>query len=407
MSIFCPADILIPPEENLPKWSVVACDQYTSQRDYWDRVRSHIAEDISTGHLILPEAELGDDLDIRADRIHACMEQYLEDQVFQEYKNAYIYIERTLSDGKIRRGVLGVIDLEAYHYLPDVFPEVRATEKTVMERIPAREKVRDNAVLDMTHILLLADDDQDLIFSQIPKCEELPVVYAFDLMENGGHIVGRLLAGQNAEKLEAGIAAYEDYARRKHGENQKPIIYAVGDGNHSLAAAKACYEKLSIDERMVSECAKRYALVELGNIHDPQQCFEPIHRIVSTDSPDALLQALKEEIGTDTGYSLEWFAGEENGIIPIRVNDADIPVAILQDFLDRYSVENKITIDYIHGGNVLKSLSKEQGNIGFTLSAIEKENFFYYIQQNGYLPRKTFSLGHASEKRYYLETRKL
>lgn len=404
MRIFCPADILIPPKEKLPKWSVVACDQYTSQREYWEQVRSHTDGEVSAIQLILPEAELGDDLDARAEKIHDRMDQYLAEKVFREFKNSYIYIERTLTDGNIRRGILGMIDLEAYHYLPDSAAEVRATEKTVVERIPARKKIREKASLDMSHILLLADDAQDLIFSRLQNCEELPLIYDFDLMENGGHIVGRLVDGENAREVEAGIAAYEDYARRKHGENYKPIVYAVGDGNHSLAAAKACYEKLQQEEK---EGARRYAMVELGNIHDPQQCFEPIHRIVTTDAPDDLLQALKAEIGDTAGYDLAWFAGEDKGSIPIRVEDADLPVKVLQDFLDRYAAEHRITIDYIHGDDVLKNLCKEQGNIGFRLSTIEKKDLFDSIQKNGYLPRKTFSMGHANEKRYYLETRKL
>ena len=226
-------------------------------------------------------------------------------------------------------------------------------------------------------------------------------------MENGGHITGRLIAGQHAEKLKRGIAAYEDYARKKHGDNQQPIVYAVGDGNHSLAAAKACYEKQNRERDNNLHTFKRYAMMELGNIHDPEQCFEPIHRIVNTDTPDALLQELENQIGADTGYGLQWFDGEKEGVITIRVQDKDTPVSVLQEFLDQYAEKNEIEIDYIHDEQVLRYLCKHKGNVGFYLPAIEKENFFYYIQKNGYLPRKTFSMGHANEKRYYLESRKL
>ena len=282
------------------------------------------------------------------------------------------------------------MDLEAYDYRPDTDCPVRATEKTVVERIPPRVNIRKDAPLELPHVLLLCDDPQQIIFSSIDT-QQLPVIYDFDLMQGGGHITGWLLQGQNAHQLRQAISQYEAI--------EKPVKYAVGDGNHSLASAKTCYEMSKIP-------AARYALVELENIHDEAQEFEPIHRIVKDTDPKHLLAQLECVAGGD-GYSLQWFSGDQSGTVQLRLAPGQLSVGALQNFLDTYLQANPGETDYIHGDDSLKQLSARENAIGFLLPPMEKSQLFGGIVADGVLPRKTFSMGHAQEKRYYLEARKI
>lgn len=411
MNLFEPADIMIPKNVNMEKWSVIACDQFTSQPEYWERVEEYVGEAASSLKLIFPEAKLGEESGYIVPKIRETMEAYLKQNLFAEYKNTFIYVERTLLDGTIRKGIVGAINLEEYDYSPESLSGIRATERTVVERIPPRKVIRENAIIELPHILLFSDDEKDILCGHLESVKEsLPLLYDFDLMEGGGHISGRLVAGDAVDAFLEKLEAYGDFIQQKYKDSEKtPMMFAVADGNHSLATAKACYEdmKLRNQGKDLTDHPARYALVEVVNIHDQAQKFEPIHRIVKNTDAKALLEALKSVSCVEEGYPVKWYIGEESGVITLDSAKGQLPIGILQNFLDEYLSVHSGEIDYIHGEHVLQELSKEEHAIGFALPVIEKDKFFKGIIEDGVFPRKTFSTGHAEEKRYYLESRRI
>ena len=411
MNLFEPADILIPKAEEMEKWSVIACDQFTSQPEYWERVETYVGDAPSTLKLIFPEAKLGEESSDMVSKIRESMENYLDTGLFEEYKNSFIYIERTLLDGSIRKGIVGAINLEEYDYSPHSLSGIRATEKTVVERIPPRKIIRENAIMELPHILLFSDDEKDLMCGYLESVKDkMQVIYEFDLMEEGGHIVGRLVTGDVLDGLIEQMEAYGDFIVHKYRDSKKvPMLFAVADGNHSLATAKACYEDIKLKNPGVDlrKHPARYALVELVNIHDEAQKFEPIHRIVKNVDVQALLGALILDSCAEEGYPVRWYSGEKHGVVYLDPEKGQLPIGILQNFLDEYLSVHLGVIDYIHGEEVLHQLSKEPNSIGFELPTIDKNKFFKGIIEDGVFPRKTFSTGHAQEKRYYLEARKI
>ena len=411
MNLFEPADILIPNVKEMKKWAVIACDQFTSQPEYWERVENYVGDAPSSLKLIFPEAKLGEESSDMVSEIRASMVNYLENGVFDEYRNAFIYIERTLLDGSIRKGIVGAINLEEYDYSPHSLSGIRATEKTVVERIPPRKVIRENAILELPHILLFSDDEKDMMCGYLESVkEELPLIYEFDLMEEGGHICGRLVTGDKRNAFLEKMEAYGDFIAQKYKDSKKiPMMFAVGDGNHSLATAKACYEdiKLKSPGKDLLNHPARYALAELVNIHDEAQKFEPIHRIVKNVDVQAMLGALILDSCAEEGYPVRWYSGEKHGVIYLDPKKGQLPIGILQNFLDEYLSVHLGVVDYIHGEDVLQQLSKESNSIGFELPVIDKKKFFKGIIEDGVFPRKTFSTGHAREKRYYLEARKI
>lgn len=408
MNTFIPANILLPTVDSMERWAVIACDQFVSQKDYWLRVREYVGIAPSSLHMILPEAELGGDPAQAIDSINRTMERYLAEDIFTCYENAFIYVERTLLGGSVRRGIIGAVDLEQYDYTPGSSSAVRATEKTVVERIPPRQRIRKDASIELPHVLLLCDDEKRaLIDSVANKKEQLPLLYDFMLMEGGGRIRGWLVRGEAAEEFCRELDRYEAHCRQKLGSS--PVLFAVGDGNHSLAAAKACYEALK--ERSpnadLSAHPARYALVELENIHDESQVFEPIHRIITDTDPNAMLAALQANVCAEGGCPVRWFAGKQSGTVYLNTENGQLPIGVLQNFLDDYLQSNPGETDYIHGDDALKQLAQADNAIGFLLPAMEKGQLFTGIIADGVLPRKTFSMGHAQEKRYYLEARRI
>ena len=405
MSIFLPADILFPKTKELEKWAVVACDQFTSQPEYWERVRAYIGETPSTIHMIFPEAELETKGKEMIGKINSAMETYVAEGMFEEYKDSYVYVERTLQNGSIRKGVVGAIDLESYDFKEGSVSSIRATEKTVVERIPPRMEIRRDAVLEMPHVLLFCNDEKKtLIESLEERKEHLSKIYDFDLMEDGGHIAGWLVQGEEAKAFSQRFLQYED-----EKSQTSSLIMAVGDGNHSLATAKACYEELKekYPNQDWSTHPARYALVELENIHDEAQEFEPIHRLVTGVDTDKLLAELKLSIGNEAGRGITCCVNGCEEKIYLNPELGELAVGILQNFLDEYLRKNDGEIDYIHGEDVLRGLAKEKDAIGFLVPTIDKAQLFSGIEHDGVLPRKTFSMGHAQEKRYYLECRKI
>ena len=411
MNLFEPANILIPKMETMEKWAVIACDQFTSQPEYWERVAEYVGDDKSALKLIFPEAKLGEESSDMVEEIKVTMESYLADGTFAEYEDSLIFVERTLLDGSIRKGVVGAINLDEYDYSSYSLSGIRATEKTVVERIPPRKVIRENALVELPHILLFSDDEKDFMCGYLESVkEELPLLYDFDLMEGGGHITGRLVKGEHLACFTEKMEAYGDFIVHKYRDSKKvPMMFAVADGNHSLATAKACYEDIKLKNPGVdlSNHPARYALVEVVNIHDEAQKFEPIHRIVKNVDVNAILGALILDSCAEEGYPMRWYSGEKHGVVYLDPAKGQLPIGILQNFLDEYLSVHLGVIDYIHGEDVLKELSKEPNSIGFELPVIDKQKFFHGIIEDGVFPRKTFSTGHAQEKRYYLEARKI
>ncbi|MBQ1516376.1 MAG: DUF1015 domain-containing protein [Lachnospiraceae bacterium] len=411
---FRPADILIPAGCDMSKWSVVACDQFTSQPDYWDRVEEFVGDAPSTLRITLPEIRLDrPDTEERIEAIHRTMDEYLDRGLFTCYPDSLIYVERRLSDGLIRPGLVGAVDLEQYDYSEDAHGLVRATEAVVPKRLPPRIAVRRGSDLELPHVLMLIDDPEKTVLEPLAAEKgRMQMVYHFDLMERGGSIRGYLLPDDLKEKTARALAALADRKRFNEHFGTKdldPLLFAVGDGNHSLASAKEVYKSV---KGTPDEPFARFSLVEVGNLCDDSLVFDAINRVVFDVDPKALLRALTEVYpnayyGLGEGHSFTYCLGGEEGMITIPDPEAELPIATLQNFLDHYTEEHGGRIDYIHGANVVRSLSLQSGTIGFILPSIDKESLFRTVVFEGKLPRKTFSMGQANDKRYYLEARRI
>lgn len=416
---FGPADILLPQNCDLTKWSVVACDQYTSQNDYWERVAQTVGDAPSTLKLILPESQLEDGhFEEHVADINRTMDEYLDQGLFRTLPNALIYVERWLDNKKLRRGLVGVVDLECYDYNAGSSSLIRATEGTVITRLPPRVAVRRNASLELPHIMVLVDDpDKQLIEQLTYETDRMEEVYDFDLMERGGHITGYLVP----EDLQADVceilntlARPHDFARKYDAKGKPVLLFAIGDGNHSLAAAKAAYEekKQHTPQEQWADLPARYALVELVNLHDESLEFEPIHRVCFDVDADELMKDFLAaypgaHYGEGEGHTITYVFDTEVGKITIPKPTAQLPVGTLQDFLDQWMQTHSGRIDYVHGDDVTWELGRKPGNIGFLLPAMGKDELFKTVIFDGALPRKTFSMGEAHDKRFYLEARKI
>ncbi len=400
-----PADILLPKNVPTENWCVVACDQYTSQPEYWQEVKKMAGDLPSTYHMVYPECYLETtDAAEYAAGINAAMERYLADGAFREVTNSYIYVERALSDGKIRRGVMMALDLEQYRYEAGSKTPIRATEGTVLERIPPRVKIRHGAPLELPHIMVLIDDKQRSVIEGIDTAN-LKLEYEGNLMQESGSIHGFSLNQAEAEKLERAL-------------DNLPIsdnlLFAVGDGNHSLATAKACYEELkkSLSPEEAANHPARYALVEVVNLYDESLQFEPIHRVVFQTKPDELMNELRKfyEI-SDTpckGHKITCVIGKNKKDIWVKNPPSNLEVGTLQKFLDAKLETVGGKADYIHGDEVVEQLCADDSSaIGFLLPKMEKSSLFETVAIDGALPRKTFSMGHACDKRFYMECRKI
>ena len=414
---FKSADIFLPKNTDMEKWAVVACDQYTSEPEYWEDVCKIAGDEKSTLNLILPEVYLEDkDVDKRIEKIHSNMDEYVNSGVFKEYKDAMIYVERIQSDGKMRAGIVGMIDLEEYDYRKGSKSAVRATEATVVERIPPRIKVRRGAPIELPHIMILIDDDKKTVVEPLEKSkDEFEKVYDFDLMKKGGHISGYVIDKKSQEKVTEALEALGDIDafNAKYNLNEtSPLVYAMGDGNHSLATAKEFYEeqKRNNPDKDLSNAACRYALVEIVNLHSPALEFEAIHRIVNGVNTAALMEEMEVELDLSENKSEQMITVVENGNeknLYVHKPSSKLTVGSLQNFLDKYIKENGGKVDYIHGAEVIRELSKKENSIGFLLPDMGKEELFPTVIVDGALPRKTFSMGHAEDKRFYVEARKI
>ncbi|MBQ1537559.1 MAG: DUF1015 domain-containing protein [Ruminococcus sp.] len=416
---FVPADILLPNDTDLSKWAVIACDQFTSEPEYWEETREITKNNVSTLDLILPEVYLGEaDVDERIDRIHKNMYGYLDSGVFEELPQALIYVERTQTDGILRAGLVGAVDLEQYDYNKGSTSQIRATEATVIERIPPRVKVRQAAPIELPHIMILIDDAAKTIIEPLAeKKDSFRKLYSFELMQGGGRIEGWLLDPKTRDMLIMELEQFEQQSEfdKRYGLSGVPTLtYAMGDGNHSLATAKAFYEQLKAEnpDKDLSAHPARFALAEIVNLHSPALNFEAIHRIV-TGIDEAKLTA-------DITAALDLHEGRTEGAQSFGIvnngktvwytagnTSSKLTVGTLQNFLDKWCSDNGAGIDYIHGTEVVEKLSKDNGSLGFLLPDMGKEELFPTVIADGALPRKTFSMGHARDKRYYIEARKI
>lgn len=416
MKTFTTADILIPKNENMEKWCVVACDQYTSEPSYWSEVESIVGDNPSTLRLTLPEIYLeDDDVSERIKKINETMSDYLDKGIFKTLENSMIYVERTTLDGRVRKGIIGKIDLEDYDYNKGSETMVRATEKTVIERIPPRMKVRENALIELPHIMLLIDDEKKDIIDSLDKVvTKDEMVYDVDLMQKGGHITGYKLKDENVNDILSKLDALADknIFEDKYGVSDKGVLlFAVGDGNHSLATAKATYNKLKESNASLDVLNKaRYALVEVVNLHSDALEFEPIHRVLFDIDTDDFMRELNKYYDinkTKMGQKIHIITKDIDDDFYIDNPKSNLAVGSIQLFIDEYLENHKGRVDYIHGDDVTRSLGKKENNIGILLPKMEKNDLFKTVILDGALPRKTFSMGHSYDKRYYLEARKI
>ena len=406
--IFSGADILLPKKDvDLKKWSVAACDQYTAEPAYWDEVTKFVGKSPSALHMIYPEAYLQTtDREKTIADINKTMQDYLDGGIFDVFHNALIYVRRTMNNKTVRSGLLGCVDLECYDYFKNSKALVRATEGTVLDRIPPRVAIRSGAPLEIPHVMLLADDGENKIFSAAVKAEKKPL-YNFDLMQGGNNVQGFLIT-----QPEAVLSAVDELYAQKAKESQNPLLFAVGDGNHSLAAAKSMWE--SIKQGLSGEEQKnhpaRFALCEVVNIYDEALEFEAIHRVVRGCDPAAVLGSLEKMGATSKdgrGNRVEFFTKNQSGVLFLNNDRPELAIYRLQLMLDECLALEKGELDYIHGAEAVKKLAQEDGSIGFVLGAMDKQALFPTVVSGGALPRKTFSMGEANEKRFYLECRKL
>ncbi len=412
--IFTEADILLPcgsaDSSVWNSWSVIACDQFTSEPEYWEECANNASGKASAYNFILPEAYLGcskeeehkktvDDSMKNACKVLSC-----------EIDNTLVYLERTLPDGSVRAGIVGKVDLEEYDYNKGSTSAIRATEATVLERIPPRCAIRAAATVELPHVMLFGDEKWSWVITEVKDSlrhtEDVTKIYDFDLMQGGGHLVGYALAGEALSTALEAIEYYEDY---RGGMNSGAVVYAVGDGNHSLAAAKAHFENLKAElgDGAMTHPA-RYALVEIVSLGDKSIEFEPIYRLVKDCDTDALVGAFKSYAGEgNDGQAVTVITANSKENVTISNPAHALTVGSLQMFLDDYLKNNKGECDYIHGEDTTERLAKADGCVGFIFDGMEKSELFSYVEAHGALPRKTFSMGAAKTKRYYTEARKI
>ena len=415
--IFRPADILMPANCDMEKWSVVACDQFSSEPEYWDRLDSFVGSAPSTLRLMLPEAylETRDQL-AEAERINERMREYLDDGVFETVENSYVYVERTLADGKVRRGLVGVLDLDAYDYSKNSASPIRATEGTVENRLPPRVRVRRGASLEMPHIMVFIDDEKNTVMQPLADGRDsLEKLYDFDLCCGGGHIRGWRVSGAEAQELERAIDALADteMLRAKYGD-KAPAVFAMGDGNHSLATAKKCWDEIkpTLTPEQAENHPARFGMVELVNIHDDAIGFEPIHKVVfETEPADFLDEAENFWRRHDRGgeHSHELHLVTAQGERTVRVGGLAIGelIGLAEDFCQDYMKSHGGKIDYIHNDETALEMGRRAGGAAILLPRMEKSELFPSIISSGPFPKKSFSIGHAQDKRYYLECRRI
>lgn len=424
--------VLLPkPGADLHKWSVIACDQYTSQPEYWQKVKELVGDSPSTLNLILPEVLLGTPEEIaRVQSSQQAMRAYLDQGLLIPHQGL-VYVERTINE-KTRRGLVLALDLERYDYHKESQSLVRATEGTILERLPPRMRIREGASLELPHILVLIDDPERTVIEPLQQQKDrLQLLYQTELMLGGGHVAGYLLPSpQQEQQVVNALRKLADpelfYTRYGVSREKGVLLFAVGDGNHSLATAKAIWEK--VKPQVGTDHPARYALVEIENVHDSGLAFEPIHRVLfgvkgdlshalqsyfgehaslqPAGSPQEMISAVQQPISR--AQSIGVISSQGNFLLTVRQPASNLAVGTLQAFLDDWKTQGGYEqIDYVHGDEVVIELGSKAANLGFYLPAMDKSDLFKTVILDGALPRKTFSMGEAHEKRYYMESRRI
>ncbi|HCM26404.1 MAG: hypothetical protein A2Z99_20715 [Treponema sp. GWB1_62_6] len=426
-------ELLLPESgTDLEAWAVIACDQFTQDRAYWESVRARVARAPSTLSLILPEVYLEDgDRKERTERVRSSMREYLDGGTFAPGLRSAVYIERGSPGHPRRRGIVLAVDLERYEWQVGTRPLIRATEGTVPERIPPRMEIRRGAPLEVPHILLLVDDEERRLIEGLgERASARPPLYSTPLMIGAGSIRGWALDREEDWAFMAdGLERLAARAAERYGvSGGDPFLYAVGDGNHSLATAKAVwdeYKAAHVAEPGLMDHAARWALVEVENIYDEGIDFEPIHRAVFGVTRSELADALSSL----PGFSIEPAPGpaelerlvaegspdgnlyglvSADGCSLVRTTAAGVATEGLQALLDAFvAARPGRSIDYLHGEEETIRVGLRPGAVGLILPPIGKSALFSTVARSGPLPRKSFSMGDAIEKRFYLECRKL
>jgi hypothetical protein len=432
-------DILLPKAGiDLGKWAVIACDQFTSEPEYWQKVSRLVGDAPSTLNLIYPEVYLGEkNPEARISGIREHMGRYIEQDLFEQAEG-FVYVERQ-TGRHTRKGLMVCLDLDQYDFHKGSSSMIRATEGTILERIPPRVRIREGAPLEVPHIMVLIDDPENTVIGPVTQNKKrIQKLYDFELMMGSGHLAGYRVADRDLEKSivqSLRALAEPDIFAGKYGLSQETpvLLFAMGDGNHSLATAKTIWDKTkenASDKAAIHESSLRYALVELVNLHDEALVFEPIHRVlfdltegrnilsemeafypgrfhfVEQSGPEVMEAAIDSQRGNS--HKIGVVTVSSFGVIEVSDPDSNLPVGTLQSFLDVFlKDEGAMGIDYIHGRDTVIQLGKKRGSIGFYLPAMDKRDLFKTVILDGALPRKTFSMGEAWEKRFYMEVRKL
>lgn len=414
---FTKGNLLVPRTENMTAWSVIACDQYTSQPQYWSEVEKFVRSKPSTLNMVIPECYLStEDLDQRVGSVNRAMRTYLRRRVFEEY-NDYIYVCRTLSNGRQRHGIMGVVDLELYDSHTSTHCPIRASEGAIQGRVSPRLQIREIAPLEVSHAMMLIDDrDRQVIEPLAEQTSRMKLLYDFELMMDGGRIQGYLVTPEQSKSIDQGLQALADPQRfaQKYGITDKGmLLYAIGDGNQSLVTAKEYYERLkrSLSREKAVNHPARYAMVEVVNLNDDCLEFEPINRLVFGVDTSNFLHQMDREFGlSDTpldGQYFDCFAEGREQRYWVRRPSSNLVTGTVQNFIDYYIQNFSGKVDYVHGTTVVRQLSAQRDNIGMIFPSLPKDQLFRSVLLDGALPRKTFSMGHADDKRFYLECRKI
>lgn len=399
------ADIMLPKDCDLEKWSVIACDQFTSEKEYWNTLKKQVGDAKSTLNLVLPEVYLNDNADERIKKINENIKEYIKKEVFATYKDSFILTVRKTKYVERRIGLIGAVDLEAYEYSEKSSALVRSTEATIEERIPPRLKIRKDAEMEFPHIMILFDDEKKEILETLYEDrEKYKKLYDFELNMGGGHIEGYLIEDTEPVIEKFNKLLESERQIKKYGTDAK-LLFAVGDGNHSLATAKTHWNnvKKTLTEEEKLTHPSRYALCEFNNVYDDGIYFEPIYRYVKGVNRQNFInnftKNLKYTCGVFDGEKIRVYNRESNLALAIKTVD---------EFIKSYISENGGSVDYVHGESNLCNLVKSgEDSVGITFSKLSKEDLFKSVSKNGAFPRKTFSMGEGVEKRYYLEGRLL
>ena len=416
---FRPAHILLPDFSQTDglRWSCVACDQYTSQPDYWEGANDLVGDAPSTLRCIIPEVYL-EETNHRKPHVLSDMDTYLK-TVLVEHPDSMILVERTLHSGETRFGLVGMVDLMTYDYRKGADSLIRATEATVAERIPARTTIRRDAPIELPHVMMLIDDRGRTVIEPLVSVKDtLAPAYDHDLMQGSGHLKGYFLTPALVAQVDAALSALitPEAMTERYGKNGlAPLLFAVGDGNHSLAAAKTCFEEIrtEVGDEAAMDHPARYALCEVVNLYDDSLQFEPIYRVAFGVDPEAVLTAFEGYIralhGDAAPQQVLWSTNGRVGVVNIPAPVSALPVGTVQDFLDDYLKDAPAGayVDYIHGRNPAIALANCPDAIAFLFDGMAKEELFSTVITDGALPRKTFSMGHAEDKRFYTEARRI